>query len=581
MIKKYDDDFFDDLDKTTDLLKAFKPHIESESYINDFDDIYSELKIDNKVEHKKDNNQNNIGFKNVISEKKEKLEPISEKKIHVKRDDEHKIHDLNELFEKKYKSIETNNKKESKVLKEDKKNDVSQIIEDIRKKSEIAKEKENKIVKPKKKKKNKVKTKFSKFEIIFCSFSFLFIIGCLCVYSTRFLKYYKIYNPKGNNGKNLMLLNTAIGKNSTLVYEGDGLYMSGGEYIYKGDNVNNYIVFSNLMWRIIKTNNDGTIDLVLDDYINTLNWNNQYNKYVDSDINKYLNEYFIKYLDTKYLEKTPICIDDVNDIKKFSCENKNEDYYVRLLSVNEFLNSKTDTTYISNDKSVLWLSTVSSEKVWQINGLSLSLSQPNRMLGIKPVVKLKNDVALISGEGTKENPYIISEKDNNVNISDYVKLGDDVYVVYNVDGDYLDLALSNVYSKTYRYSTSEIKYNLDDKNSLAFFLNNWFLNKLPYKNLLVDKKWNDGVYDTSYEAINSSNVVAKVGLLNVSDLKFDNNLKDYFLLNGNGSKIYTYGDETIVSNPGIFKSIRPAIRIKNNKVSSGQGTKENPYILGE
>jgi len=378
-----------------------------------------------------------------------------------------------------------------------------------------------------------------------------------------------------------MLLNTAIGKNSTLVYEGDGLYMSGGEYIYKGDNVNNYIVFSNLMWRIIKTNNDGTIDLVLDDYINTLNWNNQYNKYVDSDINKYLNEYFIKYLDTKYLEKTPICIDDVNDIKKFSCENKNEDYYVRLLSVNEFLNSKTDTTYISNDKSVLWLSTVSSEKVWQINGLSLSLSQPNRMLGIKPVVKLKNDVALISGEGTKENPYIISEKDNNVNISDYVKLGDDVYVVYNVDGDYLDLALSNVYSKTYRYSTSEIKYNLDDKNSLAFFLNNWFLNKLPYKNLLVDKKWNDGVYDTSYEAINSSNVVAKVGLLNVSDLKFDNNLKDYFLLNGNGSKIYTYGDETIVSNPGIFKSIRPAIRIKNNKVSSGQGTKENPYILGE
>ena len=581
MIKKYDDDFFDDLDKTTDLLKAFKPHIESESYINDFDDIYSELKIDNKVEHKKDNNKNNIGFKNVISEKKEKLEPISEKKIHVKRDDEHKIHDLNELFEKKYKSIETNNKKESKILKEDKKNDVSQIIEDIRKKSEIAKEKENKIVKPKKKKKNKVKTKFSKFEIIFCSFSFLFIIGCLCVYSTRFLKYYKIYNPKGNNGKNLMLLNTAIGKNSTLVYEGDGLYMSGGEYIYKGDNVNNYIVFSNLMWRIIKTNNDGTIDLVLDDYINTLNWNNQYNKYVDSDINKYLNEYFIKYLDTKYLEKTPICIDDVNDIKKFSCENKNEDYYVRLLSVNEFLNSKTDTTYISNDKSVLWLSTVSSEKVWQINGLSLSLSQPNRMLGIKPVVKLKNDVALISGEGTKENPYIISEKDNNVNISDYVKLGDDVYVVYNVDGDYLDLALSNVYSKTYRYSTSEIKYNLDDKNSLAFFLNNWFLNKLPYKNLLVDKKWNDGVYDTSYEAINSSNVVAKVGLLNVSDLKFDNNLKDYFLLNGNGSKIYTYGDETIVSNPGIFKSIRPAIRIKNNKVSSGQGTKENPYILGE
>ena len=31
MSKKYDDDFFSDLDKTTDLLKAFKPHVESES----------------------------------------------------------------------------------------------------------------------------------------------------------------------------------------------------------------------------------------------------------------------------------------------------------------------------------------------------------------------------------------------------------------------------------------------------------------------------------------------------------------------------------------------------------------------
>lgn len=580
MIKKYDDDFFDDLDKTTDLLKAFKPHIESESGLNSIDDIYSELKIDSKVEQKKDNKNNSINFKNTIFNREKKIEPIVEKKVLAKKNDEKKEYDLNAIFEKKYKSIE---EKENKVLKENKKTNVNQIIEDIRKKSDIEKKKESKIDKPNKdkKKKTKIKTKFSKFEIIFCSFSFLFIIGCLCVYSTRFLKYYKIYNPKDNNGKTLMLLTTAIGKNSTLVYEGDGLYMSGGEYIYKGNDVKNYIKFSNLMWRIIKTNNDGTIDIVLDDYINTLNWNNQYKKYVESDINKYLNEYFIKYLDTKYLDKTSICVDDVNDIKKFRCDNKNEDYYVRLLSVNEFLNSKTDTTYISNEKSALWLSTVSSDKVWQINGFSLSLSQPNRMLGIKPVVKLKNDIALISGEGSKENPYIISENDNNIHISDYVKLGNDTYVVYNIDSDYLDLAFSSFLPKTYRYSTSEVKYNPNDENSLAYLLNDLYYNILPYKDLLVDKKWNDGVYGNSYEDINSSNFVAKIGLLDVSDLKFDNNLKDYFLLNSDGSKIFIYDDETIVSNPGIFKSVRPAIRIKNNKVSSGQGTKENPYILGE
>lgn len=588
MIKKYDDDFFEDLDKTTDLLKAFKPHIENESSINNLDDIYSELKIDNKVESKKINNKNNNTFQSVSNNVVKKKEPIIEKSISFNKSSNDKKHDLNAIFDEKYKSAgiikqKSNNEEIKPTLKADEKSDVSKIIDDIRKKSAVTKKKDNKKVEDKKEKKNKIKnkTKFSKFEIIFCSFSFLFIVGCLCVYSSRFLKYYRIYNPKGDNGKTLMLLTTAISKNSTLVYEGDGLYMSGGEYVYKGDKVNNYIEYSNLMWRIIKTNNDGTIDLVLDDYINTLNWNNQYKKYVESDINKYLNEYFIKYLDTKYLEKTSVCTDDVNDIKKFSCNNKNDDYYVRLLSVNEFLNSKTDTTYISNDKSSLWLSTVSSDKVWQINGLSLSLSQPNRLLGVKPVVKLKNDVALISGDGTKDNPYRITEKDNSIHVSNYVKLGNDVYVVYNIEDDYLDLALSRTLPKPYRYSTSETKYNVSDENSLAYFLNNSYLNILSYKDLLVDKKWNDGVYGNSYEDINSSNTIAKIGLLSIADLKFDNELVDYFLLNGNGSRIYTYGSETIVSNPGIFKGIRPAIRIKKKDVSNGEGTKENPYILGD
>ena len=40
MNKKYDDDFFEDLDKTTDLLKAFKPHLESKT--DDLDQLFNE-----------------------------------------------------------------------------------------------------------------------------------------------------------------------------------------------------------------------------------------------------------------------------------------------------------------------------------------------------------------------------------------------------------------------------------------------------------------------------------------------------------------------------------------------------------
>lgn len=592
MSKKYDDDFFEDLDKTTDLLKAFKPHIEEESSLNNFDDIYNDLKKSNKNNRNDKKNNSIINSKINDNKLENKISVIDNKKTIIEKDNrtDSDRYDLNAIFEKKYNSMKKEEKEYRKIEKQEQnKSSISDIVRSINKKAkeskhDIDKSKESTIEKDnvdtnKRNIKEKKKTKFSKFEIIFCSFSFLFIVGCLCVYSSRFLKYYKIYNPKSDSGKNLMLLTTAIGKNSTLVYEGDGLYMSGGDYIYKGDNVKNYLRFSNLTWRIIKSNNDGTVDLVLDDYINTLYWDPQYKKYIESDVSKYLNEYFINYLDLDYLDKTTICMDEVNDIKKFSCNDKNNDYYVRLLSVNDFLNSKTSSTYMSNEKSSLWLNTISSDKVWQINGQSLSLSKPNRLLGIKPVIKLKNDVALISGDGSKENPYIIKEDDDNIHLGEYIKLGNETYVVYNIDGEYLDLALSGFCPKTYRYSINDNKYNLNDENSLAYLLNNSIINSLPYKDLIVEKKWNDGIYDGTYESINSSNVVAKIGLLSIDDLKFDSELNDYFLLNTNGSKTFIYDNETIVSNPGINKNIRIAIRIKNKKVASGKGSKLEPYVL--
>lgn len=143
----------------------------------------------------------------------------------------------------------------------------------------------------------------------------MFILGCMFIYGSRFVKYYRIYNPKSENGKTLSLLSTSLAQNSSLVYEGDGLYMVNGEYTYKGLDVNNYVMFSNMKWRIIKTNQDGTIDLILDDYINVLKWANRPKAYIESDIHKYLNDYFIKYLNKDYLTEVSICKDEVDDLK--------------------------------------------------------------------------------------------------------------------------------------------------------------------------------------------------------------------------------------------------------------------------
>lgn len=580
MNKKYDDDFFDELDKTTDLLKAFKPHIDTDKTV-DLDALYSEINKNKKnISTKK---QINVESKKNYSTKTQSNSML-EKTKYSKASSSNKDKYQKSVIASSAKSQSAKKMPEVKAKKKQTKTNINEIIDKMHtsveeNKKKRASEKSN--IRKTNTKKRKGKTKFNGFELAFCAFSFLFIIGCMAIYGSRLFKYYRVYNPKSEGGQSLMLVTTAIGKNSSIVYDGDGLYMNDGDYTYKGSDVDNYLVFSNLTWRIIKTNSDGTIDLVLDDYINTLAWANRPKAYIESDVHKYLNNYFIKYLDKSYLAPTTICKDEVNDLKQFSCNNKNEDNYVRLPSVSDFLNSKTDSTYMASDKDTLWLNTISSDKTWQINGNNLSLADPTRALGIKPVIKLKSGVALISGDGSQSNPYRVENEDDNVKVGDYVTLGTDKYVVYDMDDDTLSLVLDGKLKKTYHYDLNSNIFNPQVNTSLAYYLNNTFLNSLSYKDLIIESEWNIGTYVNTYEDVTSNKVSTKIGLYDLMNLKFDNEVQDYFLLTGISNGVYLYSNETIITKPAIYQGIRPAFRIKKASATSGSGTKDNPFILGE
>lgn len=580
MNKKYDDDFFDELDKTTDLLKAFKPHIDTDKTV-DLEALYSEINKNKKknVSQKKSiNNENKKNYSTNIQS-----DSILEKTNYTKASDD----DIKLQKKSKVSSLKNQSSKKStevKAKKKQSKTNINEIIDKMHTSVEEDKKKratKKSNIKKTETKKKKNKIKFNGFELAFCAFSFLFIIGCIAIYGSRLFKYYRVYNPKSEGGQSLMLVTTAIGKNSSIVYDGDGLYMNGGDYTYKGSDVDNYLVFSNLTWRIIKTNSDGTIDLVLNDYINTLSWANRPKAYIESDIHKYLNNYFIKYLDKSYLAPTTICKDEVNDLKQFSCNNKNEDNYVRLPSVSDFLNSKTDSTYMASDTDTLWLNTISSDKTWQINGNNLSLANPTRALGIKPVIRLKSGVALISGDGSESNPYRVENEDDSIKIGDYVVLGTDKYIVYDTDDETLSLVLDGNLKKTYHFDLNSNIFNPQVNTSLAYYLNNPFLNSLSYKDLIIESEWNIGSYVNTYEDITSNKVRAKIGLYDLMNLKFDNEVQNYFLLNGISNGVYLYGNETIITKPAIYQGIRPAFRINKKNATSGSGTKDNPFILGE
>ena len=141
-----------------------------------------------------------------------------------------------------------------------------------------------------KRKKRKKRIFLPKVQTGFCILSFVFVLACGIYYGSRLIKYYKIYNPKAETGEVLLNLPSKIIEETEIVEKGDGLYNINGNYVFKGKNVNNYILVDQMLFRILKINGDKTMDLVMDEYVNRLEWNKELTSFDKSSIKKYLEE---------------------------------------------------------------------------------------------------------------------------------------------------------------------------------------------------------------------------------------------------------------------------------------------------
>ena len=75
-------------------------------------------------------------------------------------------------------------------------------------------------------------------------------------------------HAKGNIKCNPQNIEEKIKKDITT--EGDGLYKdeyTEGRFVYRGTNPNNYIEFNNELWRIIAKEQDGTLKIVRNDFL--------------------------------------------------------------------------------------------------------------------------------------------------------------------------------------------------------------------------------------------------------------------------------------------------------------------------
>lgn len=417
---------------------------------------------------------------------------------------------------------------------------------------------------------------------IFVVFSFSFLVFCLCFYGYRLIKYYRVYNPKGDSGKRVSLLATKLTGAEEVVYENDGLYKVNSSYLYKGDVQNNYVKFSGLLWRVLKINADNTVELVIDEPINNLRWNSTITDYIKSDIHKYLNDVFLKNLNKDYLEKITICTDTVTNVNKITCDKKDENSYVKLISLTDFLNSVNKKSFV-NEEDSLWLSDRGKTDVWYAKKTTVSSYEPEETYLIKPVIRLKMKVTVNGGTGTKEDPYIIEKEKKELKLGSYIKLGEDKWILYEKGKDKSKYILDSLFYSGVFYYRFDSDSNVYSKNTaLGYYLNTTYYQSLSYKDRLENSTWYIGPYSTSYKDVYDKKMEAHVGLYNVADIKFNFQEKSHYLLTpAERGKVYALSRQMMANKVSIQKAIRPAISVKNTKIESGSGTAIDPYVLKE
>lgn len=409
--------------------------------------------------------------------------------------------------------------------------------------------------------KKRVKFKKGLFQRLFWVISCLFIITIVGYFGFRFVIVSGIYGNKD------MKLSEYIIKN---INEDKGLYNDNKLYVFKGNVDSNYIKYENLLFRVVKIYQDGSVEIVMDEGINSLFYNKKYSKYLDSDIHKYLNEQFLDVIDKGDLNKTPICKDIVNSIDKIACNEIDYSSYVKLLQIGDYVNSiKDNETYLGKEGEYYWLGNTTDDKIWNIDGVNLSQSDELKGYKIRPVVTLNEMVKYLSGTGTKDDPIIVKKEE--VGIGSYVKIDNDLYMVINKEKNHLKLM---------RIEDSPLVREVHNKD-LIDELNDKYYDSLSYKKKLVKYTISLGDYKNSYKDIKDKKKSVYIGIPTVNDFKVDNNELEYLLINKYDSEEVLYYDKLGLhkSSDKIARKIRPVIMIKKQGISSGNGTIDNPYIV--
>lgn len=225
-----------------------------------------------------------------------------------------------------------------------------------------------------------------------------------------------------------------------VVTSGNGLYNYGNYYIYRGENLNNYVSFAGKTWLILRVYNDGTIRMLETTNRENVVWDDRYNSNRESNVG--INDFNVSRIkdtleeiynnsnefsetDKSYISNQNLCIGKRSDSNGYGmdesveCSNTLQNQPIGLLQVNEFAlasldqNCKNTTDLECTNYNYLttlnsyWTLTADADNTYKVYKVSGSPFVSTASSTSKPriVVQINSNVNYESGDGSNENPY--------------------------------------------------------------------------------------------------------------------------------------------------------------------------------
>lgn len=386
---------------------------------------------------------------------------------------------------------------------------------------------------------------------------------------------------------------------------------------YKGSVNNNYLLFSGMMFRIINVNDDGTVRLISNEILNNLRTN--YDKYEDSNVDKYLNtEYLNIIYDKSYLVDTELCTGNINDLSDTSnnCSSKIK-RKVGILDIESFNKSfLNNSSYLCSNYGYLFSNKIDNNIVNSSSSSTNCLTSVSKdtLSSIKPVITLKSNLIILSGNGTYKNPYKLDDysygkqqdKINTRLSGEYINYSGNIYRIMDVDKNKnvtvisigpISKNINSLVNREYLLAVlskgKKFIFNLEDENNAGYLLNNDYIDYIN-DSYIIKSNYKIPLNEETkvYNEYSNKNISVKLSLPKTYDLFAGKQME-----NANYMYEYVYIDESQNENNVFYVDLRNGRvydGIKNTdeytmkivmtlkgdlSIKSGKGTVNSPYYI--